>query len=114
MQHPSILFDIEDDIKDLSVEEKYNRRQEEAVPLWEQFITCANKIIGDGMNFTGEGLYQPVDAAKITVLDFPSCTINLPLHATPITPEDLLTPLISIASSISFPLQVRGSTSSIG
>ena len=108
MQHPSIWYDIEDDIKDLTVEEKYNRRQEEAVPLWEQFIACANKIIGDGMNFTGEGLYQPVDAAKITVLDFPSCTINLPLHATPITPEDPLVPLIFLPVISVFPFKSEG------
>ncbi len=43
-----------------------------------------------------------------TALDLPSCTINLPLHATPITPEDLpelliVKPVISV-----FPFKSEG------
>ena len=34
-------------------------------------------------------LYESVDSAITTLLDLPPCTINLPLHATPNTPEDL-------------------------
>jgi hypothetical protein len=49
MHHPSIQYDIEDDVKDLSVQEKYNRRLEEAVPLSRHLIACAGKIIGDSV-----------------------------------------------------------------
>jgi len=42
------------------------------------------------------------------VLDLPSCTINLPLHATPITPEDLPeTRVVSQAVSV-FPFKSEG------
>jgi transposase/uncharacterized coiled-coil protein SlyX len=44
------LYDIEDEIKDLSVEEKYDIRQQKALPLWEQFIAWANKITDDGVH----------------------------------------------------------------
>ena len=49
-----------------------------------------------------------VGPAKTTVLDLPSCTINLPLHATPITPEDLPEKLIVRQVVSVFPFKSEG------
>lgn len=44
------LYDIENDIKALSAEEKYRQRQDKAVALWEQFIAWARKIMDEGVH----------------------------------------------------------------
>ena len=44
------LYDLEDEIKERSVEEKYTARQLKAAPLWAQFIAWARKIIDDGVH----------------------------------------------------------------
>jgi hypothetical protein len=41
------LKDFEDAIKDLSVEEKYDLREQKAVLLWNQFTACAKKLTDD-------------------------------------------------------------------
>ncbi len=41
-------------------------------------------------------------------MDLPSCTINLPLHAIPITPEDLPEPLIVRQVISVFPIKSKG------
>lgn len=43
------LYDIEDEIKDKTVEEKYRIRQSKAVPLWDSFIAWASQIQSDGV-----------------------------------------------------------------
>ena len=43
------LYDIEAEIKELSVKEKYTARQHKAVPLWQEFIAWASQIITDGV-----------------------------------------------------------------
>ncbi len=43
------LYDIEDEVKDKSTQEKYEIRQTKAVPLWESFIAWASKIQTDGV-----------------------------------------------------------------
>ena len=44
------LYDIEDEIKEMSIAEKYCIRQHKAVPLWQQFIAWASKIIDEGVH----------------------------------------------------------------
>ena len=51
------LYDIEDEIKEKSVEEKYLIRQNKAVPLWDSFIGWASQIQ------TGGVLHQPTRQA---------------------------------------------------
>ena len=51
------LYDIEDEIKEKSVEEKYLNRQSKAVPLWESFIAWASQIQTQGV------LHQPTRQA---------------------------------------------------
>ena len=47
------LYAIERDIKDLSAEEKYERRQAQAVPHWEAFIAWACQVQSEGVAHTG-------------------------------------------------------------
>ena len=51
------LYDIEDEIKDLSPQEKYKIRQKKAVGLWKQFIAWASKLMEEGVQ------HQPTRAA---------------------------------------------------
>ena len=47
------LYAIERDIKDLSAEHKYERRQAQAVPHWEQFIAWARQVQSEGVAHAG-------------------------------------------------------------
>jgi len=47
------LYALERAIKDLSVEEKYERRQAQAVPHWEAFIAWAHQVHGEGVAHAG-------------------------------------------------------------
>lgn len=47
------LYEIERDIKDLSVEHKYERRQAQAVPHWEGFIAWARQVQNEGVAHAG-------------------------------------------------------------
>lgn len=44
------LYDVEDEIKGLPATEKYQARQDRAVPLWTKFIAWASKLIDDGVH----------------------------------------------------------------
>jgi transposase len=60
------LYAIERDIKDLSVEDKYERRQAQAVPHWEAFIAWARQVHSEGVAHAGtrEGLSYLLNHAK--------------------------------------------------
>ena len=47
------LYAIERDIKDLGVQEKYERRQAQAVPHWEAFIAWARQVQSEGVAHAG-------------------------------------------------------------
>jgi transposase len=47
------LYAIERDIKDLSAEEKHERRQAQAVPHWEAFIAWARQVQSEGVAHAG-------------------------------------------------------------
>jgi len=47
------LYEIERSIKDLSVEHKYERRQAQAVPHWEEFIAWARQVQSEGVAHAG-------------------------------------------------------------
>ena len=47
------LYAIERDIKDLAIEHKYERRQAQAVPLWEKFIAWARQVQSEGVIHAG-------------------------------------------------------------
>jgi transposase len=47
------LYAIERDIKDLCAEEKYERRQAQAVPHWERFIAWARQVQSEGVAHAG-------------------------------------------------------------
>jgi len=47
------LYEIERGIKDLSVEHKYERRQAQAVPHWEEFIAWARQVQSEGVAHAG-------------------------------------------------------------
>lgn len=51
------LYDIEDEIKDKSTQDKHRIRQQKAVPLWDSFIAWAGEIEHGGV------LHQPTRAA---------------------------------------------------
>lgn len=51
------LYDIEDEIKEYSAQEKYRIRQAKAVPLWDSFIAWAGKLHDEGVQ------HQPTRAA---------------------------------------------------
>ena len=51
------LYDIEDEIKDLSAQGKYDIRQNKAVSLWEQFIAWASRLMDEGVQ------HQPTRSA---------------------------------------------------
>ena len=47
------LYALERDIKDLSAEDKYERRQAQAVPYWEQFLAWARQVQNEGVAHAG-------------------------------------------------------------
>lgn len=51
------IYDIEDEIKDKSREEKYRVRQDKAVPLWDSYLAWASKIHDEGVQ------HEPTRAA---------------------------------------------------
>lgn len=47
------LYALERDIKDLPAEDKYERRQAQAVPYWEQFLAWAREVQNEGVAHAG-------------------------------------------------------------
>lgn len=47
------LYTIERDIKDLCAEDKYERRQAQAVPYWERFVAWAHRVQNEGVSHAG-------------------------------------------------------------